>query len=296
MKAWRSIVLVGVAATCLALPGQRAEGRGHMSGFSPRGGAGAVLGAAMAQARAQAAWEARERAAAAARRIKNNKERMIYAEKARKEGKARLAATLYLRVALSQDKSNKAAAKKALTSMADDGRAEMKKADDLLAKGQVLEAFEKLDYLAWAYENVPKFNDEIASHVGKLHRDPKNKAILNEADAAALLAEAKKHEDKHEECCAFLLYEEAVKLAPAKSALAAEERLEQLKADPQLVADAAECRTIRQCAQIFHTAELLEKKAPERAAELFRKIVEQSPSDSEVYKCAREELAKISPR
>ncbi|HUY90879.1 MAG TPA: hypothetical protein VMV10_19240 [Pirellulales bacterium] len=295
MKMWRSIALIFLAAALLALPDELAEGRGHMSGRSPRGGGG-IFGIAMAQAKARAAWEARERAAETARRIKNNKERMIYAEKARKEGKPRLAATLYLRAGLSQDKSNRAAAKKALASMAEDGRAEMKKADNLLAKGQVIEAFEKLDYLDWAYENVPKFNEEIASHVGKLHRDPKNKAILNEVDASALLAEAKRHESKQELCCAYLIYEEAAKLVPAKSALVAEERYLELKADPKVVADAAECRIIQECHHIYHTAELLEKNAPERAAELFRKIVEQSPSDSEVYKCAREELAKISPR
>ena len=295
IKTRRSIVLALLAAG-LALPGGRAEGRGHMHGFSPRGGGAAVMGIMAAAVRAKAAWEAREAAAEAARRAKNNTQRMTYAEKARKEGKPRLAATLYLRVALAREKTHKAAAKKALMSMADEGRAEMKKADDLLAKGQVIEAIGKLDYLAWAYENVPKFNEEISAHVHKLHRDPQYQAILNEADAASILAEAKKHEAKDELCCAFLVYEEAAKLAPAKSALEAEARLKELKADPKVVADAEECRVIRECARIYHTAELLEKNAPDRAAELFRKIVEQSPRDSEVYKCAREELAKISPK
>ena len=81
------------------------------------------------------------------------------------------------------------------------------------------------------------------------------------------------------------MYEEAAKLVPAKSAKVAEERLAQLKADPKAVAEAEECRAIQECCRIFHTAELLEKSAPERAAELFRKIVSQSPDDSEVYKC-----------
>ncbi|HVW38076.1 MAG TPA: hypothetical protein VHB99_12250 [Pirellulales bacterium] len=297
MKMWRSIGLVCLAAAIL-WPGGRAEGRGHMRGFSPRGGGGMgmVFGAAMAAVRARAAWEAREAAAEAARRAKNNAQRMTYAEKARKEGKPRLAATLYLRVALAKEKVNKAAAKKALSSMADDGRAEMKKADALLAKGQVIEAFQKLDYLNWAYENVPKFNEEISAHVGKLHRDPQYKAILNEDDASLMLAEAKKYEANDERCCAFLIYEELAKLVPAKSALAGEQRLKELKADPEAVAEAEECRVIRECLHTFHTAELLTKNAPDRAVELFRKIVEQSPNDSEVYKCAREELAKLSSR
>ncbi|HXT60591.1 MAG TPA: hypothetical protein VN699_18265 [Pirellulales bacterium] len=297
MKRWQGLALIGLAMALLLLPAGRVDARGHMHGFSPRGGGmGAVFGIAMAQARARAAWEAREAAAEAARRVKNNAQRMTYADKARKEGKPRLAAMLYLRVALAKEKQYKAAAKKALTSMAADGRAEMKKADDLLSKGQVAEAFQKLDYLAWAYENVPRFNEEIVSHVAKLHRDPQYKAELNESDAGQLLAEAKKHEDKQEVCCAFLIYEEAAKLVPAKSAKVAEERLAQLKADPKAVAEAEECRAIRECCRIFHTAELLEKSAPDRAAELFRKIVSQSPDDSEVYKCAREELAKIGRR
>ena len=295
VKTWRSIVLA-VLAAALVLPGGRVEGRGHMHGFSPRGGAAAVMGAVAAAARAKAAWEAREAAAEAARRAKNNAQRMSYAAKARKDGNPRLAAMLYLRVALAKEKTNKAAAKNALKSMADEGRAEMKKADDLLAKGQVLEAFQKLDHLKWSYENVPKFNEEISAHVGKLHSQPQYKAVLNEADAASILAEAKNHEAKDELCCAFLIYEEAATLAPAKSALEAEARLKELKVDPQVVADAEECRVIRECARIYHTAEMLEKNAPDRAAELFRKIVEQSPHDSEVYKCAREELAKISPK
>jgi hypothetical protein len=294
MKRLQGVVTIGLALALLA-PAGRVEARGHMGGHSPRGGGGmgAVFGIAMARYQAQKAWEAREAAAEAVRRVKNNAQRMQYADKARKEGKPRLAAMLYLRVALAREKQYKAAAKKALTSMAGDGQAEMKKADELLKQGEVIEAFQKLDYLTWAYENVPKFNEEIASHAAKLHRDPRYQAELNESDARQLLTEAKKHEDKQELCCAFLVYEEAAKLVPAKSAIVAEQRLNELKADPKAVAEAEECRAIQECCRIFHTAELLEKSAPERAAELFRKIVSQSPDDSEVYKCAREELAKI---
>ena len=80
MKSWRSFGVAALAAALL-LPSGRAEGRGHMRGFSPRGGGlGMVFGAAMAQARARAAWEAREAAAEAARRAKNNAQRMTYAD------------------------------------------------------------------------------------------------------------------------------------------------------------------------------------------------------------------------
>jgi hypothetical protein len=297
MPRFSGIVAAGLIASTI-LSANSAYGRGHMHGFSPRGGgfggASFVMGAAASQMAQRRAWEAREAAAEAARRARNNKERMVYADKARKEGKPRLAAMLYLRVALAKPKSPyNATAKKALIAMADEGRAEMKKADQLLSSGEVVEAFQKFDYLDWAYENVPKFHDEIAGHISKLRKDPKYLAVLNEADAEALLKAAKKHEADQEMCCAFLVYEEAAKLTPARSAILAEGRLKELKADAKVVKEADECRAIRESVHIYHTAELLEKSAPDRAAELFKKILNTSPDDSEVYKCAREELAKI---
>lgn len=286
-------------AAVSALTGGTAYGRGHGRGMSPRGasGFGLVFAAAAAQAAQRQAWEARERAAAAARKARNNTERVTFADKARQQGNPHLAAMLYLRVALSKPKSPlHAKAKKALTELASQGRAEMKKADQLLDEGKVPEAFEKLDYLNWAYEDVPQFNEEISSHVARLRNDPKNLAVLNEGGAKRLLQAAKKHEADDEICCAYLAYEEAAKLLPAQSAKVAAERLKELKADPEIVAEAEECRAIQECLHVFHKAELLEKTAPARAAELFKQILKSSPDDSEVYKCAREELAKIASR
>jgi tetratricopeptide (TPR) repeat protein len=260
-------------------------------GRSGGGGLGAMAAAWAAQ---RAAWLRREAIAEAIHRAKNNQQRMGYAATARKEGKMRLAATMYLRVALGRPKDkNNPAAKAALKDMAKQGRAEMKKGDELLAQNKIVEAFEKLDYLAWAYEEVPVANHEIAEHVAKLHRDPRYQSVLNEPPAADLIAEAQKQEQEGSRCCAYWTYEEAAKLTPAPSAIKAAERLEAMNHDPKLVAEAKECRIIQECQDTFHSAELMEKSLPEKSESLFKQILEKSPRDSEVYRDAKEELAKL---
>ncbi|HEV3345178.1 MAG TPA: hypothetical protein VG125_32675, partial [Pirellulales bacterium] len=207
-----------------------------------------IAGAAAAWAAQRAAWERREAAAEKIRKAKNNQERMVYAAQARKEGKPRLAATLYLRVALSRPRDkNNAAARAALKEMAIEGRAEMQKGDELLAQNEIVEGFEKLDYLAWAYEDVPGFDHEIKDHVQRLHQESRYQAVLNEKPAADLLAQAQKQEQDDQRCCAYLTYEQAAQLVPAPSALAAAERFEAMQKDPEIVAEAKECQTLREC-------------------------------------------------
>ena len=53
--------------------------------------------------------------------------------------------------------------------MANEGRAQMKKAEELLESGDVEAAFKQLDHLAREYEHVPRFNHQVAEHVQKLH-------------------------------------------------------------------------------------------------------------------------------
>jgi hypothetical protein len=252
-----------------------------------------MFGAAAAVAAQRAAWMAREAAAEQARRAKNNQQRMQYAAQARKEGKPRLAATLYLRVALSAKDKNAGAAKTALKEMAKEGEAEMQKADQLLSEGKIVEGFEKLDYLAWAYEEVPSFNTKIEAHVTKLHHDPKYQSVLNEKPAADIVAQAQKMEQEDARCCAYWAYEEAAKLVPAPSALKAEERFAAMKKDPEIVAEAEECRVLQECEKTFHSAKLLEKSLPNQAQSMFKEILEKAPRDSEVYKFSQEELAKL---
>lgn len=257
-----------------------------------RGGGGFnLIGAFAAQ---KAAWLKREAAAEALRRAKNNQQRMIYADRARKEGKPRLAAMLYLRVALQvpKDKHN-GQAKAALKAMAKDGEAELKKADDLLAKNRIEEAFDKFDYLQWAYEEVPVFNNKIKSHLTKLRHDPRYEPVLKEKPAALLLAEAEKRERDDERCCAYWIYEEAAAYTPAPSAVKAAERFAAMQKDPAIVAEAQECRLLTECEKKFHSAELLEKTLPNQAVTLFKEILEKAPRDSEVHKDALGELAKL---
>lgn len=284
-----------VMLCALGFPASSAWARGHMHGMSPRGGGGF---------RAVAAYEAalnasirREQAAQAMRTAKTNVQRMKYAAKARQEGNTRLAAMFYERVALTRPRDkNHDAAKKALAEMAEEGRRNMKAADQLLAEGKVTEAFEKLDEMKSSYENVPRFNHEIAEHVDKLHADKRYKAVLNEPQAAKLLAEGRKHEQDNEACCAYLNYEQAAELLPAASAKQAAERLAEMKKDPEVVASAEECRSIQKCHHTFHKAELLKKSVPNRAEELFKEILAEAPRDSEVYRCAAEEVAKLHTR
>jgi hypothetical protein len=117
--------------------------------------------------------------------------------------------------------------------------------------------------------------------------------VLNEKPAADLLAQAQQQEQDDERCCAYWTYEEAAKLTPAPSAIAAAGRFEAMKKDPEIVAEAEECRVLQECHQTFHTAELLEKSLPEKAETLFKDILAKSPRDSEVHRCAKEELAKL---
>ncbi|HEX5446367.1 MAG TPA: hypothetical protein VFW87_21245, partial [Pirellulales bacterium] len=101
---------------------------GHMHGMSPRGGG--AFGIVSAYEARMAAWMRREQIAANIHQAKNNVNRMKYAAQARKDGKMRLAATLYMRVALSRPKDkHHDEAKKALGAMADEGRKAMKAAD-----------------------------------------------------------------------------------------------------------------------------------------------------------------------
>ncbi|HUY33765.1 MAG TPA: hypothetical protein VMV69_13525 [Pirellulales bacterium] len=287
MRVFRCCVVAGLLLL-MSASARTLSARGH----SPRGGGG--LGGMWQAEAAFQAWKAREAQAEALRRLKNAEQQYAGAIKAQKEGKTWLAATLYMRVVLARPKNRHSAqAKQALAAMANEGRSQMKKADELLKKGEIEAALKQLDALASGYENVPRFNHEIAEHVQKLHRDPKYKAVLNEPRAAALVDEAQKNEANGESCCAFIAYEEAAQLLPAPSAKQAEERWSAMKQDPKIVADAETCRKLREYLHMFHVAELMEKSSPGKAEEMFRKILALSPNSSEVHRCASEELAKL---
>jgi tetratricopeptide (TPR) repeat protein len=286
----RCLLTFGVTATLALLLPNDALARNPW-GHSPHGhgGYGGYGGGGAAAARAARAD--------AIRKAKNAEQQYAGAIKARKEGNVSLAATLYMRLALAKPKNRHSdEAKKTLASMADEGRAEMKKADALLESGDVEVALKQLDKLANDYETVPNFNHEIAEHVQKLHKTPKYKAVLNEPQAADLIADARKYEADDEAGFAYLAYEEAAKLVPAPSAKEAEQRLNKMKKDPKLVAEAETCAKVQECLRMFHTAELLKKSSPGKAEEMFKKILANSPASAEVHRCASEELTKLHGR
>ncbi len=95
-------------------------------------------------------------------------------------------------------------------------------------------------------------------------------------------------------CCAYLTYQEASKLAPAACcAIKANERLNTLNADPEVVASAERCRKLQECHHTYRRAERLIAVRPERAAELFREVLDKAPPDTEIHVAARKQLAAL---
>jgi len=136
-------------------------------------------------------------------------------------------------------------------------------------------------------------NLEIRNHVSKQRRLPEIAAVLNEPEAASLLAVARQHDKKGEQCCAYWVYERAAKLVPAPSAQVARDRFVEVTQDSDAVAAAKTCREIRECHSLYWRAELLIAKRPTRAKELFDEIVSRTPEDSEIHRAAQEQIENL---
>ena len=154
--------------------------------------------------------------------------------------------------------------------------------------------FDEFDKLLFAYDDVPRVGRELRSRLNKLRRSAQYALVLNEPEAARLWQLGQKHEKDDQTCCAFLVYEQAVKLAPAPSAELAQKRLSALKQDQAQVAAAERCRHLRACHKTFERAERLAKVAPAKAKELLAEVVTSAPTDSELYRVARERLHTLS--
>lgn len=152
----------------------------------------------------------------------------------------------------------------------------------------------ELRELASQYESVPQIGREIKNRLTKERNRPVVKAALFEPEARRLWDEGQTLESAGEVCCAFLLYEEALRKLPAPSARAAEQRLTQLRSDPQHVAAAESCRNLQWCHQQYRLAERVARVQPERARELFAEIVERSPADTALHADARDQLALLA--
>jgi hypothetical protein len=161
---------------------------------------------------------------------------------------------------------------------------------------RVLEAFEDYDEIVAKYSSVPAAKREVAAHVAQQRRKPQYAAVLNEARAKRLLELARGHEQRQELCCAYWVYQEAARLAPAPSGLQARERFDALAADPETIRAAATCRELRWCHSAFERAEMLVKVKPENARRVYGEILSRAPEDSEIYRAARAEYEALAGR
>jgi len=118
-------------------------------------------------------------------------------------------------------------------------------------------AFQQYEKIVDDYSAVSAVRRELTSHVAKQRRHPDYSAVLNEPEAKTLLELARQHEAEKQQCCAFWVYEEASKLAPAPSARSAAARLAEMKQIPEIVAAAERCRKLQWCHRMYKLAERL---------------------------------------
>jgi hypothetical protein len=228
------------------------------------------------------------------RQAATDEAKLAAAKAARDAGDIRRAVVFYRSIAFKgpATKQSKAAAD-ALTELAAEGRKRLEEISYDINKGKVSESFAALRRLDRDYSSLPEVGREIRTYTNRVRRRNDVAAVLNEPDAEKLWSLAQEHERAGAACCAYLTYQEARKLAPAPSALKASERLETLKADPEIVASAERCLKLQQCHQTYRRAELLVEVRPERAAELFREVLDKAPADTEIHVAARRQLAAL---
>lgn len=243
------------------------------------------------------------------REAQSDAARLAIADQAREKGDLSLACRMYMKLASSRVQTPACAeAQKRLDSVREDSRKQLDELVKRLASfdtispseempaesaEQIKTCMSELDALADQVGRVVDIGRDVKSALAKHKAKPHVRSVLNEPDAKQLWDEGQALEGKGQVCCAFQLYEEAVRLSPAPSALAAERRLAQLKADPAQVEAAESCRVMQWCHQQYRMAERVALVTPDRARELYAKIVERSPVDSPVHAAAQTELARL---
>jgi hypothetical protein len=220
--------------------------------------------------------------------------KLAAAKAARDAGDIRRAIAFYRKLAFREPptKQTKAAAD-ALTELRVDGRKRLAEIGYDINNGKVAESFAALRRLDRDYSLLPEVGREVRSFMNRMRRRDDIAAALNEPDAEKFWNLGQQHERTGAMCCAYLTYQEARKLAPAPSALKANERLNTLNADPEIVASAERCLKLQQCHHTYRQAERLIAVRPERAAELFREVLDKAPPDSEIHVAARQQLATL---
>ena len=206
----------------------------------------------MAQQRALAAESARQ--AEALKQADTDAKRLAVADAARDRGEVNLAASLYLRLSVTGRKTEYGdTARQRLTDLASQGRRRLKALDAKLSSAAAQEpldenatdsenpldartqgihqAIAELEILVRQYRRVPKVGREISTLVRKRRAEPMYAAVLNEPQAESLYQLARQYDRKGQVCCAVQVYEQAVKMAPAPSAIRSGVRLAELKKD-----------------------------------------------------------------
>lgn len=278
----------------------------------------AMAASAMARRTALARAQAEARLASALRKAASDAARLDAADQAYKSGDLIVASRMYVSLAGSRQKTAASVeARKRLDRLAAEASQEIEKMDgeldatrETISPGELLSlglpegdqpagrwaelvkvTFEGYEKLADDYGGVPAVGREIKSHMAQQRRRPEIAGVLDEPQAATLLELARKHEQEDHACCAYWVYKQAARLAPAPSAKLAQERFDQMQQDPQVVAAAEKCRQLQECHRIYNRAKMLAEARPGRAKELLAQIVDRAPPDSEVYRAAQEEIA-----
>jgi hypothetical protein len=244
------------------------------------------------------------------RDAKTGAARLQFADRARSEGDIRSACRVYLRLALSRTATPATVvARQRLLELKQEARQKVADVEGRLreltsaspGEQNSNDTFERLsecmsdfDKLAKQYGRVPEVGRVINSSLSKQKKHPQVRAALGEPEASLLWDEAQQLEREGQVCCAFQLYEEALRLLPAPSARAAEQRLAHLKSDPQQVAAADACRNLQWCHERYRLASRVAKVQPKKAREMFQQIVQRAPVDSRIYQDAKSEIGRLS--
>jgi hypothetical protein len=279
----------------------------------------AALARALAERQATAYWQ--QGVSDAAWPADADSARLSYADSAYEKGEIALANRIYVRLARARPPTPSAqAAKQRLKQLVEDARKKSEEIDaslqreakslslgepfDLAAEptadarmaqweAQVTAGFERYDQLDEEYRSIPAARRVIERYEAKKRRQPEYARVLNEPKAKALWEVAQQHEAADHPCCAYWVYREGARLAPAPSARLAAERLAAIEADPKRVAEAKACRELQKCHQLYNSAERLVKVKPAEARGLFAQIVARAPVDSEVYRAAETRLKDL---
>jgi len=254
---------------------------------------------AQAEARAAALMREAEKNAARA------EARLAVADQLRSEGEITTAAQIYVRLAVNKrSKEHADAARKRVAELKEEAQHELEQVDTQLAglansgsdadrAQQIRDAFELYDQVVRRYGRLPGAGAKVRHHVAVQRAKPQYAAVLNEPIAKKFWDAAQEHESKEQLCCAFILYEKSQPLLPAPSAKQSRKRLAELVKDPANIEAAQKCRDLRWCHETYARADRVVKLQPSRAKELFHKVLERSPHDSEIHVATAKKLKEL---